>query len=275
MRLVSRFERQGVGGGVGHHLASAIRSVLAGGAVGGRRRGCGRRRRPAGGTAGCRRGRRGGRAPGMVPPFEATQAANCASADDLDRDRHVGVARAAKLVALAEIDARPVDLEPGLVELPGTASILIQKAGTPKAWMTSLEVTMNFTVAPAGTTIRSSTASSGGPSASVRERSPGCSVGSPASLSMFEMSSIAMVGIFVGPVPLVADHLDRDVGRGRRILVRAAAGSTAPRSPPGSAPGSGSTALRPGCCACCATAPDWRRGGSGPSRTSAGRGRRR
>ena len=50
--------------------------------------------------------------------------ANCAGGTDLDRDRHVAVARAAKLGALAEIDARPVDLGPGLVELAGVGVLL-------------------------------------------------------------------------------------------------------------------------------------------------------
>src|SRR5690349_13167616 len=51
---------------------------------------------------------------------------------------------------------------------PGLASSLVQKAGTAKLWITSSAVIMNLTVLPAGMTIRSSAARSGGPSRSSR-----------------------------------------------------------------------------------------------------------
>ena len=46
-----------------------------------------------------------------------------------DRNRHIGVAGAADLGALAVIGARFVDLEPGVVGRPGTASTLMPKDG--------------------------------------------------------------------------------------------------------------------------------------------------
>jgi len=54
-----------------------------------------------------------------------------------DRDRHVGVILAAQLGALAIIDAFPRRLEPGLVDAPGMASILMPNDGTANEWMTS------------------------------------------------------------------------------------------------------------------------------------------
>ena len=144
----------------------------------------GRRGIAAAGAGGCGVAA-AGLAPGMWPPFEATHCGELRRRDDLDRDRHEAVAGAAQLRALAEIDARPVDLDPGLVEAgPGFASCLIQKAGTAKLWITSSAVTMNFTTLPGGITTRLSTASSGGPSASVRARWFAWRVGSFSSFSM-------------------------------------------------------------------------------------------
>ena len=100
-------EMDGVGGGVGHHglcrlslvgalgwwsrgvAVAATALVGAGSAVAGAPA-------PAAGAAGAAAP---AAAPGMVPPFEATQAANCAAAHDLDRDRHIAVAGAAQLGA--------------------------------------------------------------------------------------------------------------------------------------------------------------------------------
>ena len=67
----------------------------------------------------CCRAPRPARAPGIVPPFERDPGGELRRRHDLDRDRHVAVAGAAQLGALAEIDARPVDLDPGLVEPAG------------------------------------------------------------------------------------------------------------------------------------------------------------
>ena len=85
----------------------------------------------------------------------------------------------------AEIDARAVDLDPGLVELAGVG-VLLDPEGRARAklWITSSAVMMNFTTLPCGITSRSSTASSGGPSSSVRARWFAWRVGSLASFSM-------------------------------------------------------------------------------------------
>ncbi len=56
---------------------------------------------------------------------------------------------------------------------PGTASSFIQKAGIAQLWMTSFDVVIRRIGTPTGRTMRLSTASRRGPSASVRARSPG------------------------------------------------------------------------------------------------------
>ena len=121
--------------------------------------------------------------------------------------------------------------------------------------------------------MRSSTASSGGPSASVRKRSPGFT--SFCSLSMVRNDlEPAVVGIGIGPEPLVAGDLDRQVRRRRLVLRAEAGGSTESRSRQGSAPGRASRRPRARCCARCARASGSRRGGSGSSQSRAGRERR-
>ena len=84
--------------------------------------------------------------------------------------------------------------------------------------MTSFEVMMNFTTLPTGTTM---------PLVD-RQQRRAVGVGAEAlagrDVGLFlehvrDDLEPAIVGILVGPVPLVAGHLDRQVGLGRRILM--------------------------------------------------------
>ena len=77
----------------------------------------------------------------------------------LDRDRHVAVARAAQLRALAVIDAGLVDRQRPLVEAAGhRVDLEPQRAARANAWITSAPVTWMRSGSPTGTTMRLSTA---------------------------------------------------------------------------------------------------------------------
>ena len=229
--------------------------------------GCGRgRRRGVADRRGCRccRAPAAGCAPGMVPPFDGDPGGELAPAAR-PRPRSAysrGGRRTARCTGRNRRPARSTLTQVSL-RRPGLASILVQKAGTAKAWMTSVEVTMNFTTLPTGMTMRSSTASSGGPSASVRKRSPGLHVGLFLEHVRDDLEP-AIVGILVGPIPLVADHLDGQVGRRRRILVAQQADRGDRDRHQDQHRDQGPDDLDQRCCGWSATASGWRRGDSGP-----------
>ena len=135
--------------------------------------------------------------------------------DDLDRDRHEAVARAAKLRALAEIDARPVDLGPGLVKLAGIGVLLDPESRHREAvdHVVGGDDELHDLAgwdAPADCRRRAAAARrhwcgrAGWPGASDRSPPSACSC-----------RTDAIVGQLIGPIPLVPGHLDREVGRRR------------------------------------------------------------
>jgi hypothetical protein len=77
--------------------------------------------------------------------LEATQASKSAWLTTLTSMGMKGVVNAAQLAAAAVVGADAVDLEPSVVDLPGTASVMMPNDGTAKAWITSAPVTSTST----------------------------------------------------------------------------------------------------------------------------------
>ena len=143
-------------------------------------------------------------------------------------DRHEGVARAAQFGALAVEHAFAVGLEPGLVD-PAGHGVDLHAEGGDRPGVDDVGAGGDD---PHGLVDRHDDVVVGAeqPRLALLRR---VAVGQHQRIE----GEIAVVGIFVGPEPLLADGLDGDVGLRNDVLDNRAAGTTGSRSRPGSRPG--------------------------------------